>query len=363
MAKVVAILGGGHGGHAASAELSLKGYECRLYQDAKFARDMSTVFETQEIKISGDDRAEKIAKISVVTSDMQEAVAGADIILVTVPAFVHAVFATQLAELVEEGQTVVLLPGTLGTLVLARIFREKGVLDKGILAETNTLPYDTRILAPGEVYIYKMNDPLLLGVFPAEKTAIAMEKLSGLYNFTPVTDVLECALHSHNPVLHTPGCIMNTGRIERSRGEFYLYEEGFTPTVCRVTKVMDEERMAIASAFGYDPLTLEQALSGRKDPEDLWKEVNGNRGLCFIKGPSSVESRYFTEDTPYGLIPWSLIGDLAGVETPLIDSFATIASVVIEFDSWKNGRTLEAMGIQDMTVKRFKEYMQKGISQ
>ena len=360
MAKIIAVLGGGHGGHAAAAELTLKGYECRLYQDAKFAKEMAAVFESHEIKISGDDRKPHIAEISVVTSSMQEAITGADIILIPVPAYVHRLFATQLADLVEEGQTIVLLPGTLGTLVFARIFRERGMLDKVTLAETNTLPYDTRILAPGEVYVYKMNDPLLLGVFPAEKTTDAMEKLAGLYQFSPVTDVLECALHSHNPVLHTPGCIMNTGRIERSRGEFWLYEEGFSPTVCRVTNALDQERMAIARAFGYEPLTLEQALSGKKEPDDLWKEVNGNRGLCFIKGPSHVNSRYFTEDTPYGLVPWSMIGDIAGVDTPLIDSFATIASVVIHFDSWKKGRTLKDMGIEGMSVERLKDYMQKG---
>ena len=360
MSKVIAVLGAGHGGHAVSAELTEKGYDVRLYQDPLLINTISKVYETREIKISGELRKTAVVKISTVTTDLKQAVKGADIIFVTVPAFVHRKFASEIAEFIEGGQIIVLLPGTLGSLVFARIFKEKGVLDKVLIAEANTLPYDTRVLAPGECFVYKMNEPLLLGVFPAIKTDEVFKKLEGTYNFTPVTDVLECALHSHNPILHTPGCIMNTGRIERSWGDFYLYEEGFTPTICRVTEEMDKERMAIGYAYGYKPLTLVQAISGLKNPGDLWKEVNGNKGLCFIKGPESIKSRYFTEDTPNGLVPWSMIAGLAGVKTPLIDSFATISSVVIEFDSWKDGRTLKDMGINGLTKEQLKEYMKIG---
>ncbi len=360
MPKKIAILGAGHGGHAAAAEMTEKGHDVRLYQDPEYISLIKKVYETKEIKISGEERKTAVVKIPLITTDLKKAVQGADIILYTVPAFVHRKMAAELADVVEEGQIIALLPGTLGTLVTARIFREKGVLDKVILAETNTLPYDTRVLAPGEVFVYKMNNPLLLGVFPADRTAEAVKKLEGTYNYVPVSDVLECALHSHNPILHTPGCIMNVGRMERSWGEFYLYEEGFSPTVCRVTEEMDKERMAIGYAYGYKPLTLTQALSGLDNPGDLWKEVNGNRGLCFIKGPDSVKSRYFTEDTPNGLVPWSMIADIAGVETPLIDSFATIASTVIQIDSWKTGRTLKDMGIENMSKSDFQVYMKTG---
>jgi len=360
MSKKIAIIGAGHGGHAASAEMTEKGHEVRLYQDEKYLNLIKKVYEEKKIKISGANRATAVVDIAVITSNLKEAVKGADIIFLTVPAFAHRDLASQLAPLVEDEQVLALLPGTLGSLVFARIFREKGVLDKVTIAETNTLPYDTRVLAPGEVFVYCMNNPLLLGVFPASRSSEAFKKLENTYNYRPVSDILECALHSHNPILHTPGCIMNTGRIERSKGEFYLYEEGFSPTVCRVTEEMDKERMAIANAYGYNPLTLTQALSGLEKPGTLWKEVNGNAGLCFIKGPESIDSRYFTEDTPNGLVPWSMLAKLAGVKTPLIDSFATIASTVIKYDSWNNGRTLKDMGVDGLSKEGFQEYLRIG---
>ena len=42
MSKVIAILGGGNAGQTSAAELSLLGYECRLYQDPDFAGEIKS---------------------------------------------------------------------------------------------------------------------------------------------------------------------------------------------------------------------------------------------------------------------------------------------------------------------------------
>ncbi|HOV29219.1 MAG TPA: NAD/NADP octopine/nopaline dehydrogenase family protein [Synergistales bacterium] len=364
MGKVIAILGGGNAGQASAAELTLLGHECRLYQDPRFAEDLRLVLETGKIRLEADPkggcRATGLAAISKASCDMAETVRGAEIILCHLPAFAHADVAEQLADLVEDGQVIVLLPGTLGTLVFVETFKRKGVAADVLIAETNTNSYDTRVLGPGQAYVYKMNDPLQIGVFPSSRTAEALEKLDGVYAFVPVSDILEAAFHSHNPVIHTPACIMSVSRIERSRGDFYLYEEAFTQTVCRVTKMLDEERMAVARAFGYAPLTLEQLLSGLEQPGDLFKETNGNPGLCFIRGPESVKSRYFTEDGLNGLVPWSQLARTAGIPVPLMEAFATIEGAVIERDMWREGRTLKTLGLEGMNVTEIRKYLREG---
>lgn len=364
MQQKIAILGGGNAGQSSAAELSLLGFECRLYQDPKFVDDMKGVYETKKIRlgrdVKGGCRAEGVATVSMVTSDMAKAVKGADVILCHLPAFAHAAVAAELADYVEDGQVIVLLPGTLGTLVFVEAFRKKGVAKDVIIAETNTNSYDARVLEPGYAYVYKINAPLQLGVFPAARTKEAIDKLQGIYNFVPVEDILEAAFHSHNPVIHTPACIMSVSRIERSKGEFYLYEEAFGPTVCRVTKMLDNERIAVAKAYGYHPLTIEQLLSGLEQPGDLFKETNGNPGLCYIKGPTSVQNRYFTEDGLNGLVPWSQLGKAAGIPTPLMDAFATIEGAVIERDMWNEGRSLKSMGIDNMSVEELRRYLRTG---
>ncbi len=55
-----------------------------------------------------------------------------------------------------------------------------------------------------------------------------------------------------------------------------------------------------------------------------------------------------------------MIAEMAGVKTPLINAFATIASSVIQVDSWNTGRTLKDMGIDGLTKEEFQNYMKTG---
>ena len=150
---------------------------------------------------------------------------------------------------------------------------------------------------------------------------------------------------------------MNAGRIERSKGNFYLYEEGITPTVARVMEVLDAERAAIVNALGYDLMTVAMELAEGREPRTIWEEVNGCQTLEFIKGPTSLKNRYFTEDIPYGLVAWSDLGNMLGVPTPLIDAFIEIGSVIIEQKPRETGRTLDKMGISGMSIDELKKYL------
>ena len=68
-----------------------------------------------------------------------------------------------------------------------------------------------------------------------------------------------------------------------------------------------------------------------------------------VLGPKVVKHRFITEDVPYGLVPMSELGKREGVATPLIDAVTTIASVVCEEDYRKTGRTLESLGIAELS--------------
>ncbi len=76
-----------------------------------------------------------------------------------------------------------------------------------------------------------------------------------------------------------------------------------------------------------------------------------------IKGPSSIESRYITEDLPYGLVPMSQLGDVLGVETPLIDAIITLGSYVCDRDFWSEGRTLAKLGLEGLDDAEIMSYI------
>jgi opine dehydrogenase len=239
------------------------------------------------------------------------------------------------------GQVVVLQPGTLGSLEFARIVRARGAAGV-VLAETDTAPYVCRKTGPAAAHIWGVVSGLGLGVFPARETGRALQALAGVFpGLRPYPNALACGLNATNPVVHPAGVLMNAGRIEHARGEFYFYEEGVTPAVVRAVKAVDAERLAVAAALGLtlDPVEENYWKGGFGPRGDLWATINGSRMLTQLRAPGSLETRWLTEDIPYGIATWALLGAEHGVATPILRAFTDLGSVVTGLDCWKAART------------------------
>src|SRR5262249_22616495 len=143
-----------------------------------------------------------------------------------------------------------------------------------------------------------------LGVFPAARTEHVRAQLEGLFpGVRCYPNVLACGLAAMNPGVHPPGVLLNAGRIEYARGDFYFYEEGGRPSVGRPIEGVDRERRAVARAFGVELAAADEAfhLAGFGPRGDLWATINGSGMLTQLRAPGSLESRWLTEDVPYGL--------------------------------------------------------------
>ncbi|HSK95927.1 MAG TPA: NAD/NADP octopine/nopaline dehydrogenase family protein [Euzebyales bacterium] len=360
MARTVAILGGGHGAQTLAADLALAGHHVRLFELPEFAPALATVFASGRVEAHGD-LLRGTAQLDLVTDDLDAAISDAQVVLVAVPAFGHATYAHLLGPRVKGGQLVALLPGTLGTLEMARVWRDCGTDPDVVLAETETLPYATRALEPGSVHVYGRTT-VQVGVFPATRTAWAVDLLADLLPVTPAHNVLEAGFNSLNPVLHPPGTILNAGRIERSRGDFYIYEEGMTPSVVRVIETLDAERRALAGAFGLEVPTVAQALhqAGYGPDGSTWAALNGSPSLTPIKGPASLDTRYLSEDIPFGLVPWSQIGAQVGVTTPVMDALVTLGRQLLRQPLDGRARTVDALGLAGLDAAGIVAYVTAG---
>ena len=79
------------------------------------------------------------ARIHQVTDDIEAALAASNLVLLIVPAYAHRVFAEACASHLRSEHTVILMPGTLGSLEWAQLLRHRGV--RGVtLAEVDTAP-------------------------------------------------------------------------------------------------------------------------------------------------------------------------------------------------------------------------------
>jgi opine dehydrogenase len=365
------ILGGGNTAFACAAHFALRGREVTLCEIPDYGWTLTPIQDSRTIQLGGV-AGQGAARLARVTADVAEALAANELALLIVPAYAHRPFAAACAPYLRRGQTVVLMPGTLGALEFARILEEAGrpVRDTGVtLAETDTAPFVCRKLSPDSAHIWGVVSGLGLGVFPAGETERVAALLAPLFTrdgkegsptaMRTYPNILACGLSAMNPVVHPAGVLMNAGRIEHARGEFYFYEEGVTPAVCEVIGAVDAERLALGKALGLELLPVAEAFhqAGFGPKGDLWAAINGSRMLTQLRAPGSVQTRWLTEDVPYGLATWARLGNQLGVETPVMDALVKLGFVVNGLDGDTTRRGLQELGLEGMSGTEMIEYV------
>lgn len=357
----VAVMGGGNASHTIAADLTLKGLTVNMFEMEKFAHAMRTVFETREIEMSGVAGTGK-ARLNLVTSDIREAIADVEIIFIPLPGFAVTPYAKIMAPYLEEDQIVLIIPGTLGALEFRWMLWSSGCQKNVIVGETGGMPFAARVIAPGQVKTFHVRAIVALATIPGNKGNLVYDKVKGLYPFALRKTVIEPAFGHLTPLLHPLGSLLNAGRIERSHGEFYIYEEGMTPSVVKVIEEMDRERLEIGEKLGIQfPTGVEMMVESKYGPQGtLWESLNGSAGLTPVKGPTSLESRYITEDIPYSLVAWASIGHLAGVNTPIMDAVINIGGAIMGINCWEEGRNLKKMGLEGLTLEQTLTYLEDG---
>ena len=161
MSEHITILGGGNTAFATAANLTLKGFDITLCELPEFGHTLDPVRDQGVIHLVGVEET-GAAKIHGMTTDIEAALNASDLILLIVPAYAHKPFAIACAPHLRPEHTVVLMPGTLGTLEWATLLRGQGAADIA-LAEVDTAPYVCRKTAPDTATIWGDRDGLGLG--------------------------------------------------------------------------------------------------------------------------------------------------------------------------------------------------------
>jgi len=348
----IAVVGAGHGGIAAAADMALAGHDVSLFQIPSFAESFQKIKETKEINLTGVTR-QGTAKLNKATHDVQEALAGAEVVLVITPAFAQETMAKLCAPFIEDGQYIFLIPGGFGSYIFAKVFKDLGINKDVTIGETATLPYGCRINGPNEVAVHIRTIYNPFATYPAERTAEAVAILKQLYPETAAAkNILDVALNNTNPCVHPIPTLLSAGRIEHAGGEFWLYREGISPSVWRAMRALDAERLAIRRAFGLtEPHCALPEEVGRVFTEAFG--YNGIEAGRKMKGPKSLADRYLTEDVPFGLVFYSSIARFVGIPTPIIDSVINLAGALLDDDLWSAGRSLNSLGLAEMDQKAF----------
>lgn len=343
----VAVIGGGAGGAAAVAELVAAGHDVSFW-----SRSPQTMapFQAQGGVAYDGVLGEGVARPSLMTCDIAEAGRAADVILVCLPTFAHRSIASMLAN---SGLRVpvVLNPGhTGGALEFRDAFRSVGATPPPI-AELSTLTYVARKYEPGRVTITGVAKNVRLAALPNGTSAA--EAARALFRCAqPVSDVLASGLANVNMVLHSPGAVLGAAWVEATQGEFTFYVQGMTAGVARVMRALDDERRAVARSFGHDlpSLIAEMQSIGTVEPsvrdvDDFVSAISSGEANRRIKAPNSLQHRYYREDFGHGLLPFTALATIAGIDVPVAVSLLRVAQALVGVDFAADGRTAERMGV------------------
>jgi opine dehydrogenase len=362
----VAILGAGNGGCATAADLTLRGFEVRLF--SRSDKTLLPIMKRGEITLV-EDGAAKVAGLYFISPLIMPVVNGADLIVVAAPAVAHEYLARSLAPHLSDGQIILLNPGhTGGSLHFAHLLRSLGCRADFGLCETVTLTYICRMPGPARVEIYRRTTQLRCAAFPARRTAALIRDVAAVFpNIVAAANVMDTGFSNINAIMHPAGILGNAGWIEKSGGDFLYYREGITPAIAAWIEAVDRERLEIVKCLSLEPLrfvdifyrsglTSEDARSSGS----VYRAINESEPNRSIKAPASLDHRYIREDVGYGLVPMVEIGRMFGVKTPVMHALITLASAALGADFLSTGLTLERMGLSETKPEKLQEVLQDG---
>ena len=364
--KKVAVLGAGNGGCAAAADLTLRGFEVRLF--ARSEATIAKLAKAGEIELIERDTTKKAAPFFM-SPHLPPVIRDVDLIVITTPSIGHEYLARGLANYLVDGQCILLNPGhTGGALHFANLLGAFGCKADVRLCETVTLTYICRMSGPACVEVYRRTTNLRCAAFPGKYTASLVNKIQQLFpNVVPAANVLETGLCNINAIMHPAGMLGNAGWIEKTGGDFLYYREGITSAIGAWIDAVDTERLKIVQSLGLEAVRFVDIFhqaglttDAGRDSGSAYQAIRQSEPNQTIKSPASLDHRYIREDVGYGLVPMAEIGKLLGVRTPVMDALITLASVALNIDFRAEGLTLDKMGLAQIRPDELQSVLVNG---
>jgi opine dehydrogenase len=393
--KPIAVLGAGGIGKAIAADCVLGGQDVILCDIEPFAK-VSLANLNNGFRFHGNQftrygfRREGTAHFNKITTNLQEAMDAADLIVVAVPAVGHAAFFKQMIPFLRDGQIIHIFPDNYGTLRFRKAMREMNCEKKIVVGGWSSAPFGSRIDSEGpytlpSTRIMYRAVTLRGAALPMTDQEVFLESIKYIRAMDAITTgdgpssadtVMDTGFSNVNPILHCPAVILGAGAIENygviygdNKKDFSIYCHVYSPTVSKIQYTVYKEECAVAEAMGVgiQPFREEQFYSRSNilGPEymgdDMFVPFEEVYEMALGTGPFSVDTRYITEDIPIGCHVYHELGKKFGAKTPVIDSMITMASAMLDRDFYKEGLTLDDLGIGHMNKEEILDYLQKGI--
>lgn len=344
------VIGAGHGGQALAAYLKHLGNPTTLYNRTRTVVDQINAFGG--IQLHG--MIEGMVKDVHATHKIEEALNEAEIIMICIPAHAHQEIAHQMAPHLKAHHKIVINPGrTLGAYLFHQYLQEVGFNQDIIISEADTFVLTSRKIRPGVSQIFSRKKKLHVACLNPKHKDILYEALKPSFSMIKMEDsILYTSLSNIGMLFHPFPALMNLTRIETEEN-YRHYKDGITPLVANFIEKLDEERLALANAFGVKMPNAREWLEEvyGSQGNSLYLALQNTHQYDEIGAPTEITTRYIFEDIPTGIVPFLELAKLAGTPHHYLQLVLDLANTLY-------GIKFEMIGRSDVS-RFYEEYFPK----
>ncbi len=345
---------------AMAAHIALLGSRVALW--GLDSRPLETIRAMRGITVEG--AISGFAQFVQVGGELAEAAAGADLVMLALPANLHAALPERLGPLLREGQAVVLHPGRVGgCLEFAARLRALHFAPPVYLAEAQMIPYECELPGPAVLRVHRVQNAIPVATLPSFRLPDLLPLLStALPYYTVGANSLAVGLGNVATFFQPAVTLLNTTRVERRRTRFMFYRDGVSPQMSRMLEALDAERVAVLEALGLPATTARQWLASAYGAtgDSLHDLIQHNSVYRARVGPRTLDHVYLTECVPCGLATLVSLGAHLGLAMPTASALVHLAGVLLGRDFLHEGRTVEAMGLARLSAPEIAAMLEYG---
>ena len=328
--------------------------------------------ENNFIRSTGALQHKSIPRIAL---DAETLVMDSDVLIIALPANGHKqVFDTLAPHLISatfspsepRKHIIISSHASLGALYLSQLLYQVGN-DYHVITSWSTTVCTARRTSGRSVDIKTIRKSVDICCIPEEETAkskaICCQLFPGI-DFKTRNGLLAISLSNLNPQNHLAISMGNISRMDK--GEEWYQFQNITPKIGGFLEGLDKERLDIASALGLDVKTVYEHFSlsfhvpipNSGSISEMCQEIN-KRGndVC---GPNVADSRYVTEDVPFGLVLIVALGKIVGRPAILHESGLLIFNAMYGRDFAAENDLLQAIPLDKIKLKDLKSAARTG---
>ena len=353
----VLVCGAGSASHALAGIISMHpGVELRVFIDkadkvCRWRDQMNSHGLTVTFWNENNDRVKFVANPFLVTHNPEEAARHCDLIILALPAFLHWQYLKLLAPYIEQRTIIVGLPGRSGFEFDVRNALEPKV-NTCVVINFESLPWICRLIELGKTVNILGTKNQLAGALQGDLTQVRLANpvgcLQSLLGELPKLVVsghllgvtlMSPGAYSHPPILYGRWKDWNGNPLEQPP----LFYHGIDEYTAELVGKISEEALKISYwlTAEFADVDLSQVIpmydweiihygNYIKDRTNLMTAIRTNSRYEGITHPMlptidgkympNFNQRFLTEDVPFGLVVIRGIAELAGVQTPYMDT-------------------------------------------